>query len=234
MEENQENGQDELEKKISEAEMETQLASAAGDQPQAASEEEMAEPAPVEAPPEKKEMSKARKIWRRILVWLVVMAIFFAGGFYLDTYLRYAPAMDQVASLKADLDEKGAEIASLQGEIDRLSQFEGQNMDLREQVDQLETHLKLLIARASVAEASLAVEREQISDARLALDKLGTTLESLKGDLNADQAEVVDSMLQRYRLILNELGNEGYSAGTDLDLLATRLLALENNLFATP
>jgi hypothetical protein len=234
MDKDQENQQDELEKKISEAEMESQFAAAGSEQPQAAFEEEPTPIAPVKAPPEKKEMSTARKIWRRILIWLVIIAIFFAGGFYLDTYLRYMPAMDQVASLKSDLDDQGAEIASLQGEIDRLSQYEEENTDLREQVDQLQTHLKLLTARASVAEASLAVEQERISDARLALDKLGTTLESLKGDLNADQAEVVDSMLQRYRLIQNELGDEGYSAGTDLDLLANRLLALENNLFATP
>lgn len=240
MDKNQENHQDEIEQKISEAELKAQTDSQ-DEQISAPFEQEPVEVPAVETPPEKKKMSKARKIWRRILIWLVVIAIAFAGGFFLDTYLRYQPALDQVANLKADLVDKDGEIAarqaeidSLQDEIDRLGQFEDLNTGLREEIDLLEIHLKVLTARASVADASLAVEQDRAADARLALNKLGTTLESLKDTLNADQAEVVDSMIQRYQLVLSELDNEGYSALTDLDLLATRLITLENNLFATP
>jgi cell division protein FtsL len=241
MEKNQENQKEELEQKISEAEMEAQLAASQAGGMSAPIEEEPAETAAVEVPPEKKKMSKARLIWRRILIWLVVIAIAFAGGFYLDTYLRYHPALDQIASLNdqianlnTDLGDKDGEIASLQSEIDRLSQFEDLNTGLKDEIDQLEIHLKVLTARASVADASLAVEQERNADARLALNKLGTTLESLKDTLAADQTEVVDSMIQRYQLVVSELDTEGYSALTDLDLLANRLIALENNLFATP
>lgn len=241
MEKNQDNQKDQLEEKISEAEMEAQLAAAQSEEPQAAIEEEPVKAAAVEAPPAKKKISKARKIWRQILIWLVVIAIAFAGGFFLDTYLRYQPALDQIASLNdqianlnTDLGNKDGEIASLQSEIDRLSQFEDLNTGLKEEIDQLEIHLKLLTARASVADASLAVEQERTADARLALNKLGTTLDSLKETLMADQTEVVDSMIQRYQLVVSELDTEGYSALTDLDLLANRLIALENNLFATP
>lgn len=234
MDKEQENQQADLEEKINEAEMEAQLANSQEEQEKTPFEGVPSESPPAESPPEKKELSKVRKIWRRVLIWLVVLAIFFAGGFFLDTYLRYSPTQDQVAALKVDLEDKTAEITSLQQEIDRLNQFEEQNASLLDQIDRLEVHLNLLSGRAAVAEASLAVEQDRISDARLALDTLGKSLDSLKGSLNADQAEVVDSMRQRYELVLNELGNEGYSVLTDLDLLANRLIALENNLFAKP
>jgi len=234
MDKDQENQQGKMEERISEAEMEAQLANSQEEQEKTPFEDIPAESPPAESPPEKKELSRARKVWRRVLIWSVVLAIFFAGGFFLDTYLRYSPARDQVAALKADLEDKTAEITSLQEEIDRLSQFEEQNASLLDQIDQLEIHLNLLSGRAAVAEASLAVEQERISDARLALDTLGKSLDSLRGSLNADQTEVVDSMRQRYELVLNEMGNEGYSVLTDLDLLANRLIALENNLFAKP
>jgi cell division protein FtsB len=234
MDKEQENQQGDLEERISEAEMEAQLANSQEEQEKTPFEDVPAESPPADSPPEKKELSRARKIWRRVLIWLVVLAIFFAGGFFLDTYLRYSPAQDQIAVLKADLEDKTAEITSLQEEIDRLNQFEEQNASLLDQIDQLEIHLNLLSGRTAVAEASLAVEQDRISDARLALDTLGKSLESLRGSLNADQTEVVDSMRQRYELVLNEMGNEGYSVLTDLDLLANRLIALENNLFANP
>jgi hypothetical protein len=233
MDKDQDKQQEAIEQKISEAELEAQLA-ASQDENKTPFEAVPTEPAPAEAPPEKKELSKARKIWRRVLIWLVVMAFFFAGGFYLDTYLRYSPAMDQVASLTADLADKTAQISSLQGEIDRLSQFEEQNSALNLEIDQLEIHLKLLTARTAVVEASLAVEQGRRADARLALATLGTSLESLKDKLTADQADVVDSMLQRLNLVLNELDNEESSVLTDLDLLSTRLISLENTLFANP
>ena len=235
MDKDQENQKDNFEQKISDAELEAQQQDAPQEEQIMAPFEELpAESTPVETPPEKKKLSKVRKIWRRILIWLVLIAISFASGFFVDTYLRYSPALDQVASLKTDLNKKTDEVTSLQGEIDRLSQFEEQNTTLGSEIDLLDTHLKLLTARAAVAEASLAVEQDRIADARLSLDKLGTSLESLKGMLNADQAEVVDSMLQRYRLIQIEIDTESSSALTDLDLLANRLITLENNLFANP
>lgn len=229
---NEETPQEELEKKITEAELEAQI-----------EEEEPVEEVPssfeteVAEIPEKPEIekpSKARKIWRSFLIWLVVIAIAFAGGFFFDTWYRYQPQVELVKDLNEDISAAKDEIFSLEAEIDLLSQFEEENVALTEQINEITTHITLLSAKAAVADASLAVEQDRQADAKLALDKVGSTLDALKGMLNADQAEVVENMIQRHNLIVIELEGDGYTVQTDLELLSSKLTILEATLFAAP
>lgn len=231
---NEETPQEELEQKISEAELNAQKEDSLQADEISSSFEVLPEEDLEETLPEKKELSKARKIWRRILIWSVVIVIAFAGGFFLDTMLRYHPEQDRTASLRAELDDAWAEIDSLETEIERLGTFEDTNIALLAEIDQLNLHLVLLSARASVADASLALEQGRQADAKLALNKVGATLDTLKGLLSPDQAEVVDNMIQRYQLVMLELENDGATVLTDLELLSSKLLTLENTLFAVP
>ena len=187
-----------------------------------------------ETPVQKEKPSKARLIFRRILVWLVVIVIAFAAGFFVDSYLRYQPEKIKVERLTTKLENAGAEISSLETEVTRLSTFEEKNLGLEEEISQATMHLTLLSARAAVADATLALEQDRSADAKLALDKVGSTLESLKSMLTEDQADVVENMIQRQKLILIELNDDGFSAQTDLVVLAAKLNSLENTLFATP
>lgn len=229
---NDDNQQEELEQKITEAELEAQI-----------EEEEPVEDvtSPFESEmkespekPEKEKPSKARKIWRMFLVWMVVITVAFAGGFFFDTAFRYQPQVELVKVLKEDLSAANDQILSLEAEIERLGQFEDENISLTEQIDNITTHITLLSARAAVADATLAVEQDRTADAKLALDKVGSTLATLKGMLNADQAEVVENMIQRHNLIMIELQGDGYTVQTDLELLAGKLNTLEATLFASP
>jgi len=231
---NEETPQDELEQKITEAEEEAQIEETEAEEEISSSFETEVKDTPVKETVVKEKPSKVRMIWRRILVWLVVMAIAFAGGFFLDTLMRYQPQVELVKVLNEDLQAAGAEISSLEGEIERLAQFEEQNIALEEEIAKINTHITILSARAAVADASLAVEQARQADASLALDKLGSTLETLKSMLNAEQAEVVENMIQRHKLILIELDDDGFSVQTDLELLASKLNTLENTLFASP
>lgn len=229
---NEETPQDELEQKITEAELEAQI-----------EEEEPVEKTPssfesevVESPekPEKEKPSKARMIWRKFLLWMVVIAVAFAGGFFFDTAFRYQPQVELVKVLKGDVSDASDQIVSLEAEIDILSEFEEDNIKLTEQVQEITTHITLLSAKAAVADASLAVEQDREADAKLALDKVGSTLDTLKEMLNADQAEVVENMIQRHNLIMIELAGDGYTVLTDLELLSSKLNTLEATLFASP
>lgn len=101
-------------------------------------------------------------------------------------------------------------------------------------MDDLNIHLVILGLRAGVADASLAVEQGRQADAKLALSKVGSSLDSLYKLLDEDQGEVVDSMIQRYQLVMIELENDGATVLTDLELISSKLLTLENTLFATP
>lgn len=236
----EETPQEELEQKISEAELKAQKEEAIEEET-SSSFEVLPEDEKDESLPEKMGLSRGRKIWRRFLIWLVVIAVAFAGGFFLDSQLRLKPALAEIDSreadidsLQTDIDSLGAEIDSLEAEIERLGALEDKNIDLTADIDQLNIHLVLLSARVSVSDSSLALEQDRQADAKLSLNKLGSTLDTLKSLLNADQAEVVENMIQRYQLVMLELDTEGATVQTDLELLLTRLQTLENTLFATP
>ena len=231
---NKETPQEELEHKIIEAEIKAQEEDSMEIDGNSSNIEEAPEGVVEEAPPEKKGLSQARKIWRSILIWLVVVAIAFAGGFFLDTMLRYRPEQDRTADLKAELHDAQMDITALEEEVKRLGSFEDENIALLEEIDQLNLHLILLSLRASIADSSLALEQGRQADAKLALDKVGSTLEILEGMLNKEQAEVVNSMIQRYELVMIELENDGATVLTDLELLSSKLITLENTLFAVP
>jgi len=165
---------------------------------------------------------------------MVVIAVAFAGGFFFDTAFRYQPQVELVNVLKGDVSDANDQIVSLEAEIDRLGEFEEDNIKLTEQVQEITTHITLLSAKAAVADASLAVEQDREADAKLALDKVGSTLDALIGMLNTDQAEVVENMIQRHNLIMIELAGDGYTVLTDLELLSSKLNTLEATLFASP
>jgi cell division protein FtsB len=231
---NENNLSDDLEKKIDEAEMEEQIEESNTESEPASSFEGKVTESPEVTPDEKKKPGKAQLVFRRILIWLVVIAIAFAGGFFVDTVLRYQPEQAKVAALSEEITSAQTEITTLEAEIERLDVFEELNLSLTEEIADITTHITILSARAAVADANLALEQNRLADARLALDKVGSTLELLKTRLNDDQVEVVDNMIQRHKLILIELEDDSFSAQTDMEVLAAKLNALENTLFASP
>jgi cell division protein FtsL len=234
---NEEKPQDELEQKITEAELEAQIEEEEKEEEEEAAssfESEVVETAESPEKPEKAKPSRIRKVWRMFLIWAVVVAIAFAGGFFFDSMFRYQPQVELVKVLNEDLAAADDQILSLEAEIERLGKFEDENISLTEEVQKITTHLTLLSARAAVADAALAFEQDRQADAKLALDKVGSTLVSLRDRLNADQAEVVENMIQRHDLIVIELESDNYSVLTDLDLLASKLNTLEATLFASP
>jgi flagellin-specific chaperone FliS/cell division protein FtsL len=225
---------DDLEKKIDEAENEADVEEPITEAESTTSFESEVEESLEETPVERKKPGKAQLIFRKILIWMVVIVIAFAGGFFVDAALRYQPEKAKVAQLSQEITKAEGEITSLEAEIDRLSVFEDQNVGLRDEISEITTHITILSARAAVADATLALEQNRLADVKLSLDKVGSTLETLKPMLNEDQAEVVENMLQRYQLIVIELEDDSFSAQTDMEVLASKLNALENTLFASP
>jgi cell division protein FtsL len=179
-------------------------------------------------------LSRSRRIFRKILVWLVVIALAFAAGFFVDAYLRYIPTLDKLTERTNQVSEAMLEIDELEAEISRLSTFEETNQILVEENQSLETHLRVLSARSAVADARLAVVQDNIPEAKLAVSKVESTLEDLVGMLTEDQVEVVENMQQRLDLIREELEEDTFSALSDLEVLSSKLGGLENTLFATP
>jgi len=228
-----ENMPEDLEKMITEAELEAQIEENEAEESSSSFETDPVVEKEGTAQ-EKVKLSKARLIWRRILIWLVVITIAFAGGFFLDTVLRFQPEKGRVEDLAIELENTVEEITSLEDEIEKLSLFKDKNTELETKIDSVTTHINLLSARVAVADAGLALEQDRLADAKLALDKLGSTLETLKTFVNLEQAEVVETMIQRQQLIVLELDDDTFSALTDLGVLANQLSGLENTMFAAP
>ena len=106
------------------------------------------------------------------LIWLVVLAIAFAGGFFFDTWMRYVPQRELVNALKEDLAIMENTVQELEGGIDRLGEFEALNISQAEDLQNATTHLTILSARTAVADAALAIEQNRTADAKLVLDKI--------------------------------------------------------------
>ncbi len=195
--------------------------------------EEIQEPV-GEPEEEKKELSRVGRFFRKLSIWLVVISIAFGAGVGTFYFLRFQPLQEKLNQRTQALGEAEEEIASLESEIERLSAFEERNLELEAEIEQTRVHITILSARSSVSNALLALSEDNLAEAKLALDKVGRTLEKLKTMLNEDQVEVVVNMQQRHELIMEELEEDRFSARSDLEVLSSKLGSLENTLFASP
>lgn len=199
-----------------------------------AGEGERKEELPPEEEKEGKRKSRVGRFFRKLLIWLVVIAVSFGAGIGAFYYLRHQPLQERVEQQASDLQDARAEIGDLQNEIDRLSAFEERNYELTQEIEQTRLHITILSARSSVADALLALSEDNLAEAKLELDKVDKTLDTLETMLNEDQVEVVKNMQQRHELIMEELEDDTFSARSDLEVLSSKLGSLENTLFATP
>lgn len=198
------------------------------------------EPEDEQIPPEPEDVSedgepsKIRRFFRKLLIWLVVIAVSFAAGFFVDTYLRYQPARTEIQTVTGELAAAEGEITELEEEVEALSVFEERNQALEEEISSLQTHLTVLSTRVAVADGMLALAADNLPEAKLALNKVESNLQILAERVNEDQIEVVENMQQRHELISEELEQDSFSARSDLEVLASKLVTLENTLFASP
>jgi hypothetical protein len=95
-------------------------------------------------------------------------------------------------------------------------------------------HIAILSARADVVTAQLALAKKDPAKARVALNRTPKTLETMLSQLPADQKKVVTDMQARLKLAISEIENNQYAADSDLDVLGTSLLEMENAYFTKP
>ena len=195
--------------------------------------------APIEeAVTEVKEESKARRFFRKTLRWTLGLLIVFGLGFTVAIFALYQPTLQKVEQGKSELaqangqiENLAGQITNLEGEIESLQALEDQNQELTAAQKDRDLYISILNARLDVANALLSLGEGDAAQARIILDKTAETLDTIKIMLEPDQREVVTAMQQRLELVLTEMENDPYAAQSDLDVLATSLLQLENSLF---
>jgi DNA repair ATPase RecN len=169
-----------------------------------------------------------------LLVWLLVLLIAFSLGALLVLYTLYLPERQGLEAMQADLVQANQKVAELESQVSSLSGLDSKNKDLEGALQEANLHVNLLKARADVATALQALAKNDPTRARVALSKTGQTLDAMKGLLDPGQQKTVDDMQSRLKLALGEIGTKAFAAESDLNVLSTSLMELENAYFAAP
>jgi len=207
---------------------------------------ESAEPVITAEPGGKPEVeSPLNRFIRRISRWVIGFLIVFGLGAVLVIATMYMPAQQKIREAnqrfsqleeqsKADLDQADQKIADLERRLADLSTLKDNNQALQVDLDQTRMQVVILSARSDVAQARLALSKEDPTRAKIVLSKTLDTLQSLEEMLEPDQRKVVTDMQNQLDLILDEIDEKADAAESDLDILATWLLELENVFFVAP
>ena len=194
-------------------------------------------PPPPPSPPPEVE-SRFRRFFQRALRWVASILLVFALGMLTATLAFYVPkvrALQQAEQARRQAEEQ---VGALEAEIDSLStQVDSLKNQLQAQQAELDSaglHAQILAALADVTAAQLSLAKENPDGARLALSNTPTALESLAKLVGNEQIDTIRSMQQRLDLILAELDDDSEAAQSDLGVLSTNLVKLENTFFVEP
>lgn len=187
--------------------------------------------------------SKTRRFFRKIIRWAAGVLIVFGLGFLTGIFLLYRPASQEakrnselmaIELTDADTQVAGLEtqISELETQITSLQPYKDLNDGLVAEQQALNLHIALLDARVDVANALLALSEGNPAQVRVVLAKTAETLDTINGLLESDQQEVADSLQERLELVLTEIDDDPFAAQSDLDVLGTKLLQLQDAFFS--
>lgn len=206
---------------------------------------------PVEAPPQKetpaaaapvippkKTESRPRRFFRLTIRWVAGFLIVFLLGVLAMEFVFYLPhtqqLTQQVEQANTAREQAIQNSKNLQTQLDGLAPVATQNATLQASLTKSQLHVTILSAEANINSAQISFLNNKSADARLVLNKAQTTLKSLQTMLPPDQQTVAVDMQNRLTLVLSELDSNKFAAQSDLTVLSTSLLQLENTLFASP
>jgi len=182
---------------------------------------------------EPKPESKARVFFRKLFRLTLGFLIIFGIGFAVAAYTIYKPAVAEQNRTVGELEEAQAQITDLGAQISTLQSAAVESDAKLAVQSNFELHVAVLNARVDVANASLMIVEDNAAGALLALEKTDETLTRIKSLMPVEQGEVVTSMQQRLELVLTEIAENPYAAGSDLNVLSTDLLGLEDATFGS-
>jgi len=182
---------------------------------------------------EPKPESKARVFFRKLFRLTLGFLIIFGIGLSVAAYTIYKPAVAEQNRTVGELEDAQAQITDLGAQISTLQSAAVESDAKLAVQSNFELHVAVLNARVDVANASLMIVEDNAAGALLALEKTDETLTRIKSLMPVEQGEVVTSMQQRLELVLTEIAENPYAAGSDLNVLSTDLLGLEDATFGS-
>ncbi len=197
------------------------------------------EDSPVPTLPE----SKSRRFFRHLIRWTAGTLIVFGLGLLTAIFLLYRPAVQNAETdrqtMQAEMDQAHEQIADLENQVasllDRIAALESleeANAQLLDAQGSLNLHIAILDARLDITSALLALSEQDSAHALVILDQTAATLDQIGQFLTPEQLNTITNMKQRLELTLTEIENDPYAAKSDLDVLATNLLQLQDALIS--
>ncbi|MCK4692356.1 MAG: hypothetical protein KAT23_01915 [Anaerolineales bacterium] len=173
--------------------------------------------------------SKLRRFMSRALRWVTGFMVVFACGVAVTWVVQVRPGLEQIGSLRAELESAQNQIDSLESEVESLHPLEGENSSLRNEITTTKQRMDLLSVLVDVTAAQLAIAQEDPIAAKAAL--AGTDDRLMALDVELIGADTVEGLRNRLALVLEEVDDNAFAAQRDLQILASNLLALERSLF---
>lgn len=200
------------------------------------------EPASVSEKEDKPKPGRFQRLFRRVLIWLVILTFIFMAGLLTDEYLRYKPLLETYKNTVSDLHQANQDISNLQAENKTLNSanqeangeitsLEGDNKKLQGELDTANAHLKLLQVLVDVSNARLALFLNDLDGAKAALAGTSQQLEDLLPLIVEFDPNLAQSMPQRLNLIITGLDRDVETVKIDLELFSKDLLEVESTIF---
>ena len=200
---------------------------------------ELTPPEPETSPVEEPKPEKRPSFFARALRWLLVVLVLFGLGTVLVIFALYIPVRSDLKNARRNVEqiseqsesERERAEAALQEanqEIERLAGFEGKNKALQKELEQANLRITLLQVRTDILTAQLALISGDNEKALLALTTTPEALNTLADLLPAKQNDFIQSLQKRLDLALEGIGNDDPAAESDLNVLITKLLELED------
>jgi hypothetical protein len=191
------------------------------DASQATTSPELVNPSPKV---EKPQPSRLQRFFRKVLIWLVVLAVTFVAGIATDHFLRYVPLS------KAIVDTERLTI-EIQEANDKITSLESGNKASQDELENATAHLRLLQVLVDVSNARLALFLTDVEGAKTSLINTQERLDDLLPRITEFDTNLAQSMPQRLSLIVSGLERDTETAKIDLELFTKDLLEIEAGVF---
>lgn len=168
-------------------------------------------------------------------IWLGILLVTFLAGVLSYHFVRYRPTADSLVQANqsvADLQTKSDDLTSqLETANRKIVSLESENQALSTSLADSNVRINLLMALADINAAHIALSKQDISGAKVALSDTENRLETLKPSIASVDAALADNITQRLALIVAGMERDPESAKVDLELLAKNLLDVDTLLF---
>jgi type II secretory pathway component PulM len=181
--------------------------------------------------PKQQPETRLQRFLRLSIRWLAGFLIVFALGVLATVFVLYRPASKQLSRARMDLQQSQQQVSELESQVSQLRGLEAKNTALQDQLDKANLHIRILSALSDVNAARLDIANNDIPSARVNLTNTPDTLKELENLVGANQKDAVTAMQNRLELALGEMDKDSFAALSDLKVLATNLVQLENTFF---